>query len=61
MVAKAPCKNCEDRQLGCHSQCERYKKFKEESQAEKENIEKQKRLDGGAYWTSICRKPKYYR
>ena len=25
-----PCKNCPDRYLGCHSNCDNYKKFKEE-------------------------------
>lgn len=24
----APCKNCPDRYVGCHSQCESYKKFR---------------------------------
>lgn len=24
---KAPCKNCEDRELGCHGSCERYLEF----------------------------------
>lgn len=26
---KAPCMNCTDRQLGCHSSCEDYAKFRE--------------------------------
>lgn len=26
---KAPCKNCPDRHLGCHSDCEKYKEFAE--------------------------------
>lgn len=25
----APCKDCTDRELGCHSKCEKYKAFKE--------------------------------
>lgn len=24
---KAPCKDCEERFLGCHSQCEKYQEF----------------------------------
>lgn len=24
----APCKDCPDRQIGCHGQCERYKAFR---------------------------------
>ena len=23
----APCKGCDDRELGCHSKCDRYKQF----------------------------------
>ena len=26
---QAPCQNCEDRFVGCHGQCEKYKAFKE--------------------------------
>ena len=25
----APCKNCTDRQMGCHGKCERYKAYRE--------------------------------
>ena len=31
MKPTAPCKDCEDRHSGCHSECEKYKAFKEES------------------------------
>lgn len=34
MRAKAPCLNCSDREVGCHSTCERYKQFKNEHSAE---------------------------
>jgi hypothetical protein len=27
----APCKDCKDRVLGCHSKCEKYKAFSEEN------------------------------
>ena len=27
----SPCKDCGDRYLGCHSDCERYKSYKEEN------------------------------
>ena len=30
MKPTAPCKDCEDRHSGCHSECEKYKAFKEE-------------------------------
>lgn len=28
----APCKDCHDRKVGCHSVCEKYKQFSEERQ-----------------------------
>ena len=33
MNDKAPCLNCPDRTATCHSECERYKRFKEERDA----------------------------
>ncbi len=27
---KCPCNKCEDRQVGCHSKCEAYRKFRKE-------------------------------
>lgn len=32
----APCKDCKDRKLGCHSTCEKYKKFDEENRKRRE-------------------------
>lgn len=29
----SPCKNCNNRQIGCHIVCEQYKAFKKERQA----------------------------
>lgn len=29
-VPKAPCKNCKDREQGCHDRCEIFLQFKEE-------------------------------
>jgi hypothetical protein len=34
MRVQAPCLNCIDRTLGCHSTCERYKVFQENKSAE---------------------------
>ena len=28
MTTEAPCKDCPDRELGCHGRCERYADFK---------------------------------
>lgn len=30
MSVSEPCKNCPDRYLGCHSNCDKYKQFKKE-------------------------------
>ena len=31
MKPHSPCKDCPDRQLGCHGKCDKYKDFKEMS------------------------------
>lgn len=31
--AKAPCKGCTDREVGCHAGCERYREFRAEIDA----------------------------
>ena len=35
-MAQAPCKNCLDRELGCHSTCEKYIQFQVDNRAETE-------------------------
>ena len=35
---KPPCKGCEDRAVGCHSGCERYKQYKAELAAAKAEL-----------------------
>lgn len=43
---EAPCKNCEhrvvgeDRETGCHSHCEIYKKYQRDKEDDKENYRK---------------------
>lgn len=50
-----PCKNCEDRHMGCHSECERYAKYKQE--CELENQARRERLQlTSAYIDSCTRK-----
>lgn len=34
MRVQSPCKDCSDRELGCHSTCKRYIQFQEANQAE---------------------------
>lgn len=44
-MLKAPCKGCEERQVGCHSKCTKYKQFKQEvDKMRKYEEEKQKQL-----------------
>lgn len=38
MTIKSPCKDCEERVLGCHSNCKKYLKFKKDTQEEKDKI-----------------------
>lgn len=35
---KPPCKGCEDRAVGCHGNCERYKQYKAELAAAKAEL-----------------------
>ena len=42
-MSKAPCLNCEKRELGCHSNCEKYNEFKQER--EKENATERERKE----------------
>lgn len=35
---KAPCKDCPDREVGCHGKCDKYAQFKEERNKEIETI-----------------------
>lgn len=38
MRPKAPCVDCEDRKVGCHSTCERYQEWLAEYQKTKQEI-----------------------
>ena len=38
----APCMDCSDRNIGCHSMCDRYKAYTEAHEELKESIRKQK-------------------
>lgn len=49
-MLKAPCKGCEERQVGCHSKCTKYKQFKQEvDKMRKYEEEKQKQLVDSLY------------
>ena len=40
-----PCKGCEDRFVGCHSQCEKYREFRNKCDEQLEIKNKQKALE----------------
>ena len=42
---KAPCKDCADRQDGCHGRCDRYKEYKQEHEAAKQWVKQQAEAD----------------
>ena len=42
-----PCKDCQDRQIGCHGKCDRYEKYWRQQQRKRE--ERQIYLQGD-YW-----------
>lgn len=39
----APCKECGEREVGCHAICERYKEWTDTNEAEKEELRRKKR------------------
>ena len=44
-----PCKDCEDRHVACHSTCERYIKWKEESDKIKKEIDRNRHVANDIY------------
>lgn len=48
-MLKSPCMDCPDRQLGCHSDCEKYIYFQNRHKEEKARISEAKIADG-EYW-----------
>lgn len=46
---KAPCKDCPDRQVGCHSTCEKYLTFRKERNELNESIYKQREKEYAEY------------
>ena len=44
-----PCKDCNDRQLGCHDHCERYKEFKSRLVKISENRHGSNRINTALY------------
>jgi len=44
-LTTSPCKGCEDRHVGCHSECDAYIAFKNIREEEREAVHKKKRVD----------------
>lgn len=42
-MIEVPCKNCESREVGCHSKCEKYLKYREEWQKANKKIREDKK------------------
>ena len=42
---KPPCKDCAERYVGCHSQCDAYQSYVEKNQRNREEIQRAKRMD----------------
>lgn len=44
-MTKGPCYECEDRSVGCHSKCEKYKQWAEERREVNAKITKERNID----------------
>lgn len=42
---KAPCKGCEDREIGCHAWCKKYQEYRQEMDAYNLLVRKNKGVD----------------
>ena len=51
----APCKNCPNREIGCHGRCEKYLAFVESNEKEINRKQKQKWLNN-LYYTKPVRR-----
>ena len=41
---KAPCKDCADRQLGCHADCSKYREYKDWQKEHNDKIKREKEV-----------------
>ncbi len=53
-MIKAPCRNCKERYLGCHEDCQLYILYKDEK--EKENAARRKALEDERIFTQKVRR-----
>ena len=46
----APCKDCKDRHIGCHSKCEKYLEYKKELQKAKHREKIDKKIEDDIWY-----------
>ena len=46
----APCKDCKDRHIGCHSKCEKYLEYKKEVQKAKHREKIDKKIEDDIWY-----------
>lgn len=62
MRPTSPCKDCENRKIGCHSKCAEYMKFFHDIERFRNHVNEQKYVDSGIYEIiSKHKKNKYQR
>lgn len=49
-MKKPPCKNCNERNVGCHARCEKYLAWQVGHEALKKKIHMEKMMDGRSDW-----------
>ena len=57
----APCKGCEDRVVGCHATCDRYKAYHEKNMERIKAKEKQRVINSNLLSPTVRAKWKYWR
>lgn len=45
---RSPCKECPDREIGCHGKCEKYLAWKEENDRRRINVQEGRKRDNDA-------------
>ena len=51
----APCKDCTERHIGCHAECDRYKVFAEDNRRKHEEAMKKFKIEQGLESAEIIR------
>lgn len=60
-MLKVPCKDCEERYVGCHSKCAQYKHFKQENEKKNKFVqEKNQQISDSLFKQKEHYKKKYY-